>query len=202
MKTKILNFDDELCVQIIKENKVLAFPTETVFGFGVIYDSKEAFDTLCKLKNRVPDKPFTIMVSKKEDIAEFTDLNPRMEKLIDSFMPGEITILFPAKENLFPWLTLNQPTVGIRIANLKEVPDLINRVGKPMLVTSANMSGQPPILDETALLKQFDGKIEGIVRGNCKSKIPSTIVMITGDKLKLIRQGSIPFEDIVKEWNV
>lgn len=201
METKILKFTDQECVDIIKEGDVLAFPTETVFGFGIIYDDVDAFEKLCSLKQRRPDKPFTIMVSNKEDISTFVDLTPKMKRLIEKFMPGEITILFPAKKNLMPHLTLNQPTVGIRIAALKEVPDLIRRVGKPMLVTSANMSNTPPLLNSNSVYEQFCGKIRGVVEGICNSNIPSTIVLIDGEELKLIRLGSISFEEILKEWN-
>ena len=55
METKFLTFTSQECLDIIKSNEVLSFPTETVYGLGVIYDSKEAFDRLCKLKNRIPD---------------------------------------------------------------------------------------------------------------------------------------------------
>lgn len=200
MKTELLNFEDDTCVRILKESHVLAFPTETVFGFGVIA-RKEAFDELCALKKRVPDKPFTIMVSDKEEIADYTDLDARSKRLIDRFMPGEITILFPAKAGLAHYLTLGQETVGIRISAKREVRDLIRRVGRPMLVTSANLSGMPPLLEEKSVLTQFEGRIRGVVRGTCESNIPSTIVMIRQDQLMLIRQGSIPFEKIEEEWN-
>ena len=201
METKILSFTSPECLEIINSNNVLAIPTETVFGLGIVYDSQEAFDRLCSLKNRVPDKPFTIMVSEKEQIAEFVDLNERMKRLIDKFMPGEITILFPTKEGLYPWLTLNQKTVGIRISNSDSVRELIRRVGKPMLVTSANMSGERPLLNDKDVYDVFNQKVLGIVQGQSVSNVPSTIVLIDQGNLKLIRKGSIPFEDILEVWN-
>ena len=199
MKTKILKFSDSQCVDIINSNQVLAFPTETVYGLGVVYDSKDAFDALCDLKKRVPDKPFTIMLSNKEDINLFVNVSLSMQRLIDKFMPGEVTFLFPIKKGLYPWLNLNQPTVGIRISSSKEVTDLIERVGKPMLVTSANMSGCPALNNTQEVLEVFDGKVLGVVEGYCESKLPSTIVLIKEKELELIRQGSVPFEDIKKE---
>ena len=200
MKSEVVNFSDSRCIDFIKNEGVLAFPTETVFGLGVIYDSKKAFDRLCNLKNRVPDKPFTVMVSSKKDISIFVDLNEKMERLIDKFMPGEITILFPAKKDLFPWITLNHPTVGIRISASKEVRDLIDKVGKPLLVTSSNMAGEKAHVDVSDVIKIFGEKIPFIIDGNCLSNIPSTIVLINKDEIKLIRQGAISFEEIEKEW--
>ena len=199
METKLLKFDDSLCETLIKNGEVLAFPTETVFGLGVVYDSKEAFDNLCNVKKRKPDKPFTIMLSKKEDIALFVDLNDKMKNLIDKFMPGEVTFLFPVKGGLYPWVTLNHKTVGIRISASKDVRNLIKRVNKPMLVTSANMSGEETLLTSEEVYEKFNKKIPAIVEGVCESNIASTIVLI-GEELKLIRQGGVLFEDIVKEW--
>ena len=201
MKTKLIDFNDAYCIDIVKSNEVLAFPTETVFGLGVIYNSKEAFDKLCNLKRRMPDKPFTIMVSKKEDISLFVDLNEKMERLIDRFMPGEVTFLFPVKEGLYPWINLNHKTVGIRISASRNVRDLIDRVGLPMLVTSANISGEETLLTSEQVYEKFDGELLAVVEGKCESNIASTIVLID-EELKLIRQGSVLFEDIVKEWNI
>ena len=202
METKLLSFKDSRCIEILLNEEVLAFPTETVFGFGIVFDSKEAFSKLCLLKQRNPDKPFTIMVSKKEHIERFVNLNDKMRKLISKFMPGELTIIFTAKDNLDEHLTLNQGTVGIRIPNDKGVLDLIDRVNKPLLVTSANISNQAPLLNSEDVYKQFNNKLYGIVGGVCVSNIPSTIIKIDEDNISLIRQGGIPFEDILKEWNV
>lgn len=200
METKILSFESKDCIDIITNGDVLAFPTETVFGFGIIYDNPESFNKLCALKERVPNKPFTIMVSNKNQISEFVDLNEKMNKLIDKFMPGEITILFPSKKGLANYLTLNEKTVGIRISSDVNVTNLISRVGKPMLVTSANMSNEPPLLNSNEVLDKFNGKLLGVVKGECQSNVPSTIVLIEDNNLKLIRQGNIAFEEILKEW--
>lgn len=200
METKILNFNDDECLEILGEDQILAFPTETVYGLACNADSVEAFNNLCKTKNRPVDKPFTIMVSSKDEIKRYVDLTKPMEKLIDTFMPGEITIIFPAKKDLPYHLTLGMKTVGIRIPNLKEIPDLIQRFNHPLLVSSCNISGNKPLLNTEEVYKEFNQKIKGIVKGVCSSFIPSTIVLIDGDNLKLIRQGSLAFEEINKVW--
>lgn len=202
METKLLSFEDSQCIEILLNEEVLAFPTETVFGFGIVFDSVKAFNKLCNLKQRNPDKPFTIMVSKKEDIEMFVNLNDKMKKLISKFMPGELTIIFNAKDNLKEHLTLNQGTVGIRIPNSKDVLSLIDRVNKPLLVTSANISNHAPLLTSDEVYNEFKDKIYGIVEGECVSNIPSTIIRIDGDNISLIRKGGIPFEYILKEWSI
>ena len=90
---KIINFDDELAVEILKRGDVLAFPTETVFGLGVRYDKIGSFNKLVSIKRRPPDKPFTLMVGNKKMIYKFADVDKKAKKVIEKFMPGPITVL-------------------------------------------------------------------------------------------------------------
>lgn len=200
MDTKIYSSFNQECINIINQGEVLAFPTETVFGFGVVYDNVESFNKMCKLKNRMPDKPFTIMISSPNQINEFVEINDKMKKLIDKFMPGELTLLLPSKKGLPFHLTLNESTVGIRMPNDQKLLSFIEQIGKPLLVTSANMSNEKPLLDSQNVFNQFNGKIVGIVEGKCVSNVPSTIVLVNGNELKLIREGNLKFIDIEKEW--
>ncbi len=200
VKTKLCDFSDPEIIDIIRNEEVLAFPTETVFGLGVIYDSKEAFERLVQIKQRRPDKPFTIMLASSKDIDRFVDLTEEQNRLVKTFMPGEITLLMKPKTGLYEWVTLNQPTIGIRVSASQNVCDMIARVGKPMLVTSCNKSGKNPALSHKDALKQFDGELKIVVKGKSVSKVASTIVLCVDEKLKLIREGGIPFDKIEKVW--
>lgn len=197
---KTYKFEDNEIVEIVKNGGVIALPTETVYGLGVKYSSKEAFDNLVKAKNRNPDKPFTLMLSSKEEIEKYAFLDDKIKRVIDMFVPGEITLLLKPKNNLFPWVTLNSSTIGIRVSGLKEVGELIKRVGEPMLITSANISSFPSCLTYEETKKVFDNRIDAIIEGKTLSSIPSTIVICDEKSIKLIRQGNIPFEEIEKIW--
>ena len=139
------------------------------------------------------------MLSKKHDIEKYSYIFCKTKKGIEEFMPGEITILVKPKENLFPWVTLNSKYIGIRISGNKEVCLLIEKVGEPLLVTSANISSYPASTKYEEAYKVFNGKVPYIVKGETSSSIPSTIV-ICDEELTLVRQGSIPFEKIKKVW--
>ena len=199
METKIVDFNSLELIHSIRNKEVACFPTETVYGLGVVFSSKEAFDSLVEVKERRPDKPFTLMVSKKEDIEKYSYINNKTKKVIEEFMPGEITILVKPKENLFPWVTLNSKYIGIRISGKKEVCQLIDKVGEPLLVTSANISSYPASTNFDEAYRVFRGKVPYIVKGETSSSIPSTIV-ICDEELMLVRQGNIPFEKIKKVW--
>ena len=200
METKIYDFDDERVIQEIKNNNVVALPTETVYGLGVIYDSLEAFERLVKVKQRKPDKPFTLMLSCIEDIKNYAYFDENTYRVILTYMPGEITLLLKPKESLYPWVTLNSPYIGIRIAGLLNVGELIKKVGQPMLVTSANISSFPACVDFEQTYETFASYIPAIIKGETTSSIPSTIVKCDEESITLIRQGRIPFEEIKKTW--
>ncbi len=200
MIPKLCQFQDSKVVETLKKEEVVAFPTETVFGLGAIYDSKKAFDRLVAIKKRTPDKPFTVMVADVDDIEKLAKVGEAEKRIIKRFMPGEITILLPPQDNLYDWVTLNQKTIGIRISASKAVCDLIRRVGKPLLVTSCNISGEPPILNALEAYQKFEGVVEVIVEGHSETNIPSTIVECVDGTIKLIRLGNIPFEMIEKVW--
>lgn len=199
METEHILFGNAKLKEAVLCGKVVSFPTETVYGLGVKYSSKDAFEKLVESKHRRPDKPFTLMLSKVEDIEKYAYTNNRINKIIGKFMPGEITILVRPREELYPWVTLGSEYIGIRVPDCKEVCELINSVGQPMLVTSANISSEPVCKNYEEVCKVFDGKISAIVKGKTRSSKPSTIV-ICDDKLSLIREGSISFEDIKRVW--
>ena len=200
MKTILTNFLDSRLVELIKSNEVASFPTETVYGLGVIYDSEVAFNNLVDVKKRRPDKPFTLMLDNPEDIEKYAIISTKTKKIISKYMPGEITILVEPKKDLYPWVTLNSKYIGIRVPNSSDVRNLINSVGKPMLVTSANISSEPVCENFKEVYNTFNQKVAIIVEGELSGNIPSTIV-ICGDELTLVREGKISFEEIKKVWD-
>lgn len=199
MKTNIVNFDSTNLIKAIQEGEVVAFPTETVYGLGVIYDQEHAFEKLVDVKKRRPDKPFTLMLASEDQVQLYSQVNEKTKKVISTFMPGEITILVKPMENLYPWVTLNSKYIGLRVSGKKEVCELISKVNKPLLVTSANISSFPACVNFSETKEVFEGKVAYIVEGETFSSIPSTIV-ICDEELTLVRQGSIAFEDIKKVW--
>ena len=183
--------------KILIEGGLIAFPTETVFGFGVIYNNKASYDRLISVKRRPPDKPFTLMLSDLEQIKEYAYADERAKKLIKAFMPGQFTIILKAKENLPLYAVSKEGNVGIRISSDDLVRNLIRKVGKPLLVPSANKSGEPPLTKSDDVISIFEKEIDGIIIGESTSNVPSTIVMVD-KKVAIIREGLISKEEIYK----
>ena len=183
--------------EILSNGGLIAFPTETVFGFGVIFDNKESYSRLIQVKRRPPEKPFTLMLSSTDDIEKYAYIDERATKLIKKYMPGQFTIILKAKENLPSYCISKEGNVGIRISGDKMVRDLIAEVGKPLLVPSANKSGEPPLTKSEDVIKIFEKEIDAVIEGESTSNIPSTIVLLN-ENVNVIREGVITKEEIFK----
>ena len=181
----------------LKEGGLIAFPTETVYGFGVIFDNKESYDRLIKVKRRPPEKPFTLMCADLEDIDKYAEINDVAEKLIKAFMPGQFTIILKAKSSLPSWAISKEGNVGIRISSDEMVRKLIRKVGKPLLVPSANRSGESPLNHDYEVKEKFENEINALIEGSSTSTVPSTIVLIDKN-ITIIREGLISKKDILK----
>ena len=180
----------------LNNHKVIAFPTETVYGLGVFYDDKEAYELLNKVKNRREDKPYTMMLSDVEEISKYAFIDDKYLPIINKYMPGSLTILARAKVCVPAYVTHGTGIIGIRIPSNKEALDLLKFVKKPLLVPSANKADQKPALSADEVKAIFGDEVEVIIPDQISSGEPSTIIDLTGDDIKLIRKGPIPFEEL------
>lgn len=184
--------------KILKEGGLIAFPTETVFGLGVIFDNEASYKRLIDVKRRPPEKPFTLMLSDIEQVEKYAYVNDKARKLISSYMPGQFTIILKAKQNLPSYCVSKEGNIGIRISSDELVRKLIREVGKPLLVPSANKSGEPPLTKDNDVIGIFDNEIDAIIMGESISNTPSTIVLIDED-VHILREGLIKKDDIFKK---
>ena len=183
-------------LEALNKHQVIAFPTETVYGLGVFYDDKDAYELLNQVKNRREDKPYTMMLSDVNEISKYAFIKDKYLPIINKYMPGSLTILVNAKNNVPAYVTHDTGVIGIRIPCNKEALELLKYIKKPLLVPSANKADQKPALSEQEVRDIFKDEISVIVPGKISSGLPSTIIDLTGDEIKLIRKGPIPFEEL------
>ena len=184
--------------KLLQEGKVIAFPTETVYGLGVVYDNQNAYDKLCTVKRRPPEKPFTLMLADVKDVEKYVDLNDIAKALVKAFMPGQFTIITKAKEGLPAWCVSESGNVGIRIADYDLIRDLIRKTGKPLLVPSANKSGEKPATTTCEVRDAFGEELAAVVEGESISNIPSTIVFVGDRYSDVFREGAVKIDEIKK----
>lgn len=201
MKTLLLSVNElETAKDILLNGDIVGFPTETVYGLGVIYDQEEAFEKLMKAKNRPENKPFTLMCSSLEMIEKYAVINDKIEMLIRRFMPGPLTLILKRKCGLPNYVTAGGDYVGVRISEHPMVIDLIRKVGKPLLVPSANKSGEKPLSLYKDVYRKFNGEIAGLIKENALNDLPSTIIKIEEDNIICMRKGSLSLEEINEYW--
>ena len=197
MQTQIVTKADlDLLAEALQNEEVIAFPTETVYGLGIIYDSTKAMEKLKWAKQRPESKPFTLMVDDKKMISDFAKTKDRDWKIIEHFMPGPLTLIFNRKETVSPYITNGFDTIGIRCPDDPFVLELIRKAGKPLLVPSANISGKPPAFTSDEVLAQLEGRIAMVVEGVCGSGKASTILNLCQDEIEVIRQGELTLKKI------
>ena len=192
MNTELLNKEDiDRVVELLNKGEVVAIPTDTVFGVAVRYDNLEAINKLKDAKGRDESKPFPMMVASLNHIKQVADVDKKYEKLINKLMPGALTIIVNKKSGIPDYVTNGKSTIAIRIPDDEYMLEVLQKVNKPLLVTSANVSGAKSATTSVEVLKQLDRKIAGVVIGSSKSDTASTIVDLTDDDHKILREGPI-----------
>lgn len=181
---------------ILENGGAVVLPTETVYGLFAQALNEEAVNRVYQLKQRPRDKAMNLNVSNLNDIYFFSQNPPHyLEKLYNRFMPGPLTIILKANENIPFWVNSGLDTVGFRLPKHEKTLRLIRETG-PLIGPSANVSGQESGKEFTKVLSQFSEKLEGIADDEALTGIDSTILDLSGPKARILRQGSISREEI------
>lgn len=188
----------ELIKNDLLKGEIIAFGTDTVFGLACVYDNNEAIKKIYEAKNREAKKALPMMCGSKEMIKEVAYVSSKAQKLMDKFMPGAITIIYKKKDVISKQVTSGLNTIGIRIPDDEWIIELINKVKKPLLVTSANISSEPSLSKWEDVYRKLDGRIDGVVAEDARGESASTIVDCSNEDIKILREGPILKEEIFK----
>ncbi len=188
----------EYIAEEFRKGKIIVYPTETFYGLGTNPFNREAVKKIYYLKKREFGKPLPIIIHEKSQVEELAqDIHEVFYKIAERFWPGPLTIVLKAK-SIFPDEMLGEEkTIGMRLPNFEWLRGLVKKVGFPIIATSANISGEGEISSPIELTKIFYGEVDLIVDGGKTSgKKPSTVLDLTGNKAKIIREGIIPKSEI------
>ena len=190
----------KLISKSLLEHKIVILPTETVYGLAIFYDDKIAYDKLIKLKQRDFDKPVAIMVSPSFDLDKYFYISDKARKVINKFLPGPLTVLLKVKKE-FPYQCHSGTSVvGIRMPKDRRLIKILNKVNKPLQITSCNISSNPPCTTylEASNLFSKSSDVGIIIKGKTKSNIPTSVVDLTSNDIKILREGEIKFNQIME----
>jgi tRNA threonylcarbamoyl adenosine modification protein (Sua5/YciO/YrdC/YwlC family) len=169
---------------ILAAGGVAAFPTETVYGLGVIAGNAAAEERLRELKGREAEKPFTIAVADRATVSRFVEFVPALgHRLMNRCWPGPLTVVFENPHG---------KTVGLRLPANEDARELIRKAGGAVLAPSANRGGEPPARTAEEVLAVYDGRIEAVLDGGpAELGRPSTVVRLRGKTYEILRPGAL-----------
>ncbi len=181
----------------MKEHGVLAYPTETVYGFGGAVDA-ESVARLIALKGRPPNKPFLLIVAASDMITRLgLHLRSYASQLAAGFWPGPLTLVLPGGEKQVPdQLRGPEGGIAVRWTPHRGLSRLVQAYGAPITSTSANRPGVAPATNAAQILGQWTdaiarGTLHVLDGGQLLSSQPSTVVDCTGSRPRIIRPGAI-----------
>ena len=189
-------------VEKLKEGAVIGIPTDTVYGIAARMKDLKAVDRIYRIKNRPRTKPLIIFVSDPHQVDDFIEeMPPFAIDLMETFWPGPLTLIFPAAESLSREITAGLKTIGVRIPDCKPVIDILKAIKEPLVVTSANISGKKDPVTAGEVLAELGDSLDYILdTGTTLHQVVSTIVDVTGEHPKIVRQGALKkakLEDVV-----
>lgn len=200
-QTQFMIWNEQAIEQLAKQiqaGEVVAFPTETVYGLGADASNPEAVAKIFTAKGRPSDNPLNVIVADKEQINHYvTEIPEYAKQLIESFMPGPLTVILPSNGKIADNVTAGLSSVGIRIPDHPAAQELIRKVNLPIAAPSANLSGKPSPTSAIHVFQDLNGKIAAILDGGTTGVgLESTVVDCTGASPRIIRPGGVTQAEI------
>ncbi|MBF0777549.1 L-threonylcarbamoyladenylate synthase [Streptococcus cuniculi] len=185
--------------RILEAGGAVVLPTETVYGlFGRALD-KRAVQRVYDLKNRPLDKAMNLNVASLEDMLAFSKHQPAyLAHLFQAFLPGPLTIILQANEQVPHWVNSGMKTVGFRVPSHPVTLNLIQTFG-PLIGPSANLSGRTSGVLFDQIMQDFHGEVIGVKDDEFLTGQDSTILDLSGAEARILRQGAITRENLLAQ---
>jgi len=197
----ILQEQVEKGVKILKAGGIVAFPTDTVYGLGADAFNSKAVERIYEIKKRPRHLPLPLLIGDMSQISIVAAPVPELALfLARRFWPGGLTLILPKTASLPTYLT-DQSTIAVRIPDHPIPLALIQGLGKPIIGTSANISGKSSALTAGEVKQQLGNGVDLIIDGGrCPAGGESTVVDVTGGEVVILRQGIIPEDEIERAF--
>lgn len=185
--------------EVLRGGKLVAFPTETVYGLGADATNEQAVAAIFAAKGRPTFNPLIIHMADFSGLAAYVDISPLAENLAAHFMPGALTLILPRKKDAaLSWLvSAGMDSLAVRIPSHTIARALLREVGRPIAAPSANRSGSVSATTPLHVLESLGDKVDLILgAGRSPIGIESTILDITGSTPIILRQGGVTQSEI------
>lgn len=190
--------DTQKIKEILENDGVIAFVTDTVWGLGCLPNSKKAVEKIYEIKHRDAKKPLILMSDDVKNLMRFVKPLPaKAKELIEKHFPGALTLVVEKSAETPDYITSEMPTVGIRVPNNKVFADICKAIdGHVLATTSANLSSFSPALTYEQAVEYIGDKVDMVAEdyGEKAQGHASTVVGILPDGIKVFRQGDVVVE--------
>ncbi len=185
-------------VSILSNGGVIAYPTDTVYGLGADAFNEAAVNRIYEIKQRPSKQPLSLLIADMNGLSELTDDISKMTRILTSqFWPGGLTLVVRKSQHIPLWIVSNGETVAVRIPDHPVTLELIRSLGKPLIGTSANLSGTPSVTSADKVKSQLGSAVDFILdAGICPGGIESTVVDVTGNVPVVLREGAVSSQNI------
>ncbi len=199
MNTLYLTSDDvQQAASLLRQGKLVALPTETVYGLAADATQEDAVQANYDAKGRPETKPLNVLVDGMAMVETVCrDIPADAYQLAEAFWPGPLTMILWGKGTLPPIVPAGGGTQGVRCPNHPDTLAVIKALGRPLACPSANLSGQPSPKSADDVLAQLGGNIDAVLDGGpCTVGVESTILDLTASPYRILRQGGLGREKI------
>ena len=179
---------------VLRSGGLVAYPTESFYGLAANVADESAILRLFDLKQRKPDQPLLILIDAISSLKRYAaHVSKDVEKLLELFWPGGLTLIFEATKTVSPLLTAETGKIGIRLSSHFVPKALARALGSAITGTSANISGTPPSGDPDAVMESFQQGLGLLLDGGkTTAQAASTVLDVTVTPFRVLREGMIP----------
>jgi len=188
----------EKAVEFLRAGKLIAFPTDTVYGIGANVFDENAVQGIFTAKKRDVNKPLQVLIAHKDNLRFITsDQSEILARLSSEFWPGPLTIVMLAKDSFPRQVRCGKDTIGVRMPANPIALKLIEAFGMPIAATSANISGYPDPMKAEEVMEYLGDKLDLILDGGTTpGSIPSTVLDISVYPPVILRHGKLSIEEL------
>ncbi|GAB4168087.1 MAG: L-threonylcarbamoyladenylate synthase [Wenzhouxiangellaceae bacterium] len=185
--------DLALAVRLLEQGRLVAFPTETVYGLGADARNPVAVRSIFEAKGRPPDHPVIVHLASFDEVGEWAESVPRAARaLAEAFWPGPLTLILARANGVPDVITGGQDTVGLRVPAHPVAQALLARFGRALVAPSANRFGRISPTRASHVIEEFGDEVAAVIDGGaCAVGVESTIVDLSGPAPRLLRPGMI-----------
>jgi tRNA threonylcarbamoyl adenosine modification protein (Sua5/YciO/YrdC/YwlC family) len=186
----------EKAVAALEDDDLIAYPTDSYYGLGCDLSSKKAIDRLYLLKGHDRKRPMSLLVPDLSDLTRYAKVSNFAYRIVRHLAPGPFTFVLEATRLVPDAMQTRQKTVGLRIADHAVPRGLCEKLGRPLVTTSAQ-DGEQALIGADEIQEVFGHGLAMILDGGPHESQPSTVLSLVGDEVQLIRQGKGDASDVL-----